>query len=39
MLAYVTGMVNQEVLQRNEYLGEGTGSSEVRSEVGSCFRR
>jgi hypothetical protein len=39
MLAYVTGMVNQELLLRNEYLGQKTASSEVRSRVGCCFRK
>jgi len=34
LLAYVTGMVNQELLLRNEYLG-----AEVRSRVGCCFRK
>ena len=33
LLAYVTGMVNQELLQRNEYLGEGDKVTLARREV------
>ena len=38
-MAYVTGMVNQGLLLRNEYLAAENGSSEVRSRVGCCFRK